>query len=65
MSATVSFSSNEAGNYYFVVSNVVTPEPIIDTTGSGTAYATGLTTIVDPAGLTSGAKVIFIKVKAT
>lgn len=63
VNATVSFTSSEAGSYYFVVSNAMTPEPIIDTTGSGTAYTTGLTTIVDPAGLTSGAKVIFIKVK--
>jgi uncharacterized repeat protein (TIGR02543 family) len=55
--ATVKFSSNEAGTYYYNIGSMVA-----DTSGTGTACTTGETTIT-LAGLTAGARDIYIAVK--
>jgi hypothetical protein len=60
--ATVKFTSNEAGQYYYAVVADGAAEPAIDTSGAGTACVAGETTI-NLTGLSTGAKDIYIKVK--
>lgn len=60
---TVKFTSNKAGRYYYLVVADGVGEPTIDTSGVGTACNTSEITIINPSGLTSGAKDIYIKVK--
>ncbi len=60
--ATVTFTSNEAGTYYYSVVAAGGLEPTVDTTGAGTACTTEETTI-SLTTLTAGAKDIYIKVK--
>lgn len=60
---TVKFASDEAGSYYYAVVADGAGEPVIDTSGDGTACTTAETTITNPTGLTAGAKDIHIKVK--
>ncbi|MDD3414269.1 MAG: hypothetical protein PHY47_09735 [Lachnospiraceae bacterium] len=62
-SCTVKFTSDEAGSYYYAVVEDGAGEPVITTSGLGTACTTGETTITDPDGLTVGAKDIYIIVK--
>jgi hypothetical protein len=45
MVATVTFTSSEAGTYYYAVAEDEAEEPTIDTTGAGTACDTSLQTI--------------------
>ena len=61
-SATVKFTSNEAGTYYYEVEDSGASQPIIDTTGAGTACDTSEQTITLD-NLTAGAKDIYIAVK--
>ena len=60
--ATVKFTSNEAGTYYYEVVEGGAPEPTIDTTGTGTACDTS-EQIITLDNLTAGAKDIYIAVK--
>ena len=60
--ATVKFTSDEAGTYYFEVVEDNSAAPAIDTTGTGTACDTSEQTISLNA-LTAGAKDIYIIVK--
>ena len=60
--ATVTFSSEEAGEYYYAVTEAGASPPDIDTSGSGTPCDTTGQTI-SLASLTAGAKDIFIVVK--
>ncbi|NLA11173.1 MAG: LPXTG cell wall anchor domain-containing protein [Firmicutes bacterium] len=60
--ATVTFTSNEAGSYYYAVADSGAPEPEVDTGGSGTA-CTAAETEITLDGLTPGTKEIYIKVK--
>jgi aspartyl/glutamyl-tRNA(Asn/Gln) amidotransferase C subunit len=60
--ATVTFTSNEAGQYYYAVVEKDADEPVIDTGGSGTACDTTEQTITLDS-LTPGAKDIYIVVK--
>lgn len=62
--ATVKFTSDEAGQYYYEVVPVGLQEPDIDTSSSGTACDTGEQTIFLNS-LTAGAKYIYIVVKDT
>jgi len=60
--ATVKFTSNEAGSYYYeVVEDNASNN--IDTNGDGTPCTTDEVTITNPTGLTSGTKDIYIIVK--
>jgi hypothetical protein len=59
-SCTVKFTSDEDGSYYYAVVEDGAGEPVITTSGLGTACTTGETTITDPDGLTAGAKDIYI-----
>lgn len=60
--ATVKFTSDEAGQYYYEVVPIGSPQPDIDTSGGGTACDTTEQTIsLD--SLTAGAKDIYIVVK--
>lgn len=61
--ATVRFTSDEAGQYYYAVVEEGSDEPFIDTSGEGTACTAGETTITNPTGLSAGAKDIYVKVK--
>ncbi len=61
--ATVKFSSDEAGVYYYAVVAAGTAEPEIVTSGAGAACGMGETTITNPAGLSAGAMDIYIKEK--
>lgn len=61
--ATIKFTSDEAGQYYYAIVDDGAEAPVIDTTGSGTACTTSETTITNPTGLTAGARDIYIKVK--
>ncbi len=60
--ATVTFTSDEAGDYYYVVVEDGDGEPVIDTSGAGTACTTG-ETVISLTTLIAGAKDIYIKVK--
>ncbi|WP_028829819.1 S-layer homology domain-containing protein [Proteocatella sphenisci] len=60
---SVKFTSNESGSYYYEVVEAGAGEPYIDTEGDGESCTTSETTITDPAGLTAGAKDIYIRVK--
>ena len=60
--ATVTFTSDEAGSYYYEVVDSGDPAPTIDTTVSGVSCAAGEQTI-SLTGLTAGAKDIYIAVK--
>ncbi len=60
--ATVKFSSDKAGTYFYKVVTDGAAIPEIDTTGTGTVCAAGETTISLTA-LSAGAKDIYIKVK--
>jgi LPXTG-motif cell wall-anchored protein len=60
-SATVSFTSDEAGTFYYNVVDDGEAEPVIDTTGTGNSCTASETTI--GLVLTAGAKDIYIKVK--
>lgn len=61
--ATVKFTSDEAGRYYYEVVADGAGDPGIVTTGTGTACGTSEVTITNPTGLTAGAKDIWIYVK--
>jgi hypothetical protein len=61
--ATVKFTSNEVGSYYYAVVADGAAVPSIETSGAGTACTTEETTITNPVGLTAGAKDIYILVK--
>jgi hypothetical protein len=60
-SATVGFTSSEAGKYYAAYTASGGAVPGISTLGAGTACSAGLNTIT--VSLTSGAKDLYIKVK--
>jgi hypothetical protein len=60
---TVKFSTTKAGEYYYAIVADGDTEPVINTTGAGTPCASGEVTITNPAGLTAGAKDVYIKVK--
>jgi hypothetical protein len=60
--AVVKFTSNEAGQYYYAVVADGAAEPVIDTSGTGTASMVGETDI-NLTDLSTGAKDIYIKVK--
>ncbi|MCD8045763.1 MAG: DUF6273 domain-containing protein [Clostridiales bacterium] len=60
--ATVSFTSDEAGTFYYAIVNNGETEPTIDTTGTGTDCGTTEQTI-SLTDLTAGAKDIYIVVK--
>jgi hypothetical protein len=62
-SATVQFTSSEAGRYYTAHTASGGNAPTVSTAGSGTACAAGLNTIT--VSLTSGARDLYIKVKDT
>jgi uncharacterized surface anchored protein len=61
MTATVTFTSSEAGSYYYSAVSVGSAVPAISTLGSGAACAAGVNTIT--VYLTSGAKDLYVKVK--
>ena len=61
-SATVKFTSSEAGSYYYKVVESGAAEPAIDTTAAGTACVNGENTI-SLTTLTAGAKDIYIVAK--
>jgi hypothetical protein len=63
MTASVTFTSSEAGGYYYSAVAVGSAIPTISTLGSGAACAAGVNTIT--VYLTSGAKDLYIKVKDT
>ena len=58
---SVSFTSGEAGTYYYGIVTTGTSEPVLSTSGSGISCSAGAITF-NPA-LTSGAKDIYIVVK--
>lgn len=60
---TVKFNANKAGQYYYAVVEDGGTIPTINTSGAGTACIAGENTIINPTGLTAGAKDIYIKVK--
>ncbi len=60
--ATVKFTSNEAGSYYYAVVEHNTSEPNIDTSAAGTACTTDEVTI-NLSSLTAGVKDVYVKVK--
>ena len=61
--ATVKFTSDEAGTYYYVVVESGAAEPSIDTTGTGTVCASGENTISLNDLADAGAKDIYIVAK--
>jgi hypothetical protein len=60
--ATVKFTSNEAGQYYYNVVDSGSPIPVSNATGMGTACGTAAQTI-SLSGLTAGAKDLYLVVK--
>jgi uncharacterized surface anchored protein len=60
-SATIQFTSSEAGRYYTVYTSSGGNVPTISTLGTGTVCSAGLNTIA--VSLTTGAKDLYIKVK--
>ena len=61
--ATVTFTSDETGEYYYEVVESGASEPIINTTGTGTSCTSGETTISLDSLSDAGAKDIYIVVK--
>ena len=61
--ATVKFTSDEAGTYYYVVAESGAETPDIDTTGAGTACVSGENTISLTSLSDAGAKDIYIVAK--
>lgn len=61
--ATVKFTSDEAGTYYYVVAESGAETPDIDTTGTGTACVSGENTISLTSLSDAGAKDIYIVAK--
>jgi len=61
--ATVTFTSDEGGDYYYGLTSDNDVALTIDTSGVGTACTAGIVTITNPAGLAMGAKDLYIKVK--
>jgi 5-hydroxyisourate hydrolase-like protein (transthyretin family)/RNase P/RNase MRP subunit p29 len=61
LTATVQFTSNEAGRSYYAVVNSGANEPTVATSGTGTACVSGANTIT--VYMTSGARDVYIKVK--
>ncbi|NLK72757.1 MAG: hypothetical protein GX285_07055 [Clostridiales bacterium] len=61
--ATVNFTSDMEGSYYYKVVGDGDVEPTIDTDGVGITCTTSETTITNPIGLTEGAMDIYIIVK--
>ena len=61
--ATVKFTSDEAGSYYYVVAESGAETPDIDTTGTGTACVSGENTISLTSLSDAGAKNIYIVAK--
>lgn len=61
--ATVKFTSDEAGSYYYVVAESGAETPDIDTTGTGTACVSGENTISLTSLSDAGAKDIYIVAK--
>ena len=59
--ATVTFTSDEAGEYYYAVVNSGADAPAIDTSGAGAALAAGENTLT--LTLTAGAKDVYIWAK--
>lgn len=62
-SATVKFTSDEAGTYYYVVAESGAETPDIDTTGTGTSCVSGENTISLTSLSDAGAKNIYIVAK--
>jgi hypothetical protein len=60
-SATVTFTSSEAGRYYTAYTSSGGNQPAISTPGTGTACTVGANTLT--VSLTTGAKDLYIKVK--
>ena len=64
-SATVKFTSDQAGTYYYAWNDADASEPpTISTSGSGTAMAAG-ENIIELSALTAGAKKLYIMAKST
>ena len=61
-SATVKFTSDEAGVYYYAWTEVGAAEPDINTSGDGTAMSAG-ENVITLSGLTSGSKKLYVKAK--
>lgn len=61
--ATVKFTSDKTGEYYYEVVEDGASAPTIDTSGAGIACDITETTITNPTGLNAGAKDIYIVVK--
>jgi uncharacterized protein (DUF2141 family) len=61
--ATVKFTSNEAGRYYYAVVADDAGDPNIDTSGAGAVCGTSEVTITNPTELLAGAMDIWIYVK--
>jgi uncharacterized surface anchored protein len=61
MTATVTFTSSEAGRYYFSAVVKGSAAPTVSTLGNGTACAAGVNTVT--VYLTAGEKDLYIKVK--
>jgi len=60
---SVSFTTSEAGSYYYQVVDSGSVEPSIDTNGPGTAIEAPGMVVISLSYLTSGAKDVYIKVK--
>lgn len=60
--ASVTFSSNEAGTYYYAVADSDAPEPTVNTSGEGTPMVAGDNTI-KLTDLTAGAKKLYLMAK--
>ena len=60
--ATVAFTSDAAGSYYFCVVDDGATAPTVDTSGAGTACGAG-ETVISLTTLTAGAKDIYIQIK--
>lgn len=61
--ATVSFTSNRAGSYYYAIVEAGAAAPTVDTTGSGTAISENVEAQIELTTLTSGAKDVYVVVK--
>jgi hypothetical protein len=61
MTAAITFTSNEAGKYYYAAADSGADEPVVKTGGLGYKCAAGTNTV--SVYLTSGAKDVYIKVK--
>lgn len=61
--ASVTFSSNEAGRYYYAVADSEDPAPTVDTSGIGTALLAGDNTITLTDLTTASAKKLYLMAK--